>query len=311
MVVSRHAGGISDYIPPASQPAARKRRGERHIRILSYNMFLRPLYATDKHTSAEDDFKDERLEFFLREVDQFDVLALQEVWIVCAERRFQWFLKEAVERGFQHWSRSGCYPLQGKPSDGMLLILSRHPLLRHAEVTYDSCSSIDCHASKGALAVRIRPFSDVSCDFELLDTHLQAGRKEDIVEARAGQLSQLRAFVDARGSTLENISTVIAGDFNVDAGSGEHRQRVVGNFPDFFDVLLADGRPSFSTADFGGVATAEPQKVARRRLDYILHKPGKGSRRSPNSSVIEAFVVQGQKFTTLSDHFGVTTTMAC
>ena len=69
MVVSRHAGGLSDYNPPASQPAARKRRGERLIRILSYNMFLRPLYATDARTRTEDDFKDERLEFFLRQVE--------------------------------------------------------------------------------------------------------------------------------------------------------------------------------------------------------------------------------------------------
>jgi len=205
LVLSQHSGGISYVLPPVSQPGAIQRRKERSIRILSYNVFLRPFYVTDEITSEEDDFKDQRLDVFLTLLDDFDVLALQEVWNVCAPQRFQKLIGQAEARGFKHWFRSGCFPLRTKPTDGMLLVLSRHPLHMPGEVIYDACAGIDCIAGKGALAVRIRPFGETMCDFDLLSTHLQAGENH---ETRQAQMLQMRGFLDEHGSGVESVTTV-------------------------------------------------------------------------------------------------------
>jgi len=264
--------------------------------------------VTDEITSEEDDFKDQRLHVFLTLLDNFDVLALQEVWNVCAPQRFQKLIGQAEARGFKHWFRSGCYPLRKKPTDGMLLVLSRHPLHMPGEVIYDACAGIDCIAGKGALAVRIRPFGETMCDFDLLSTHLQSGENH---ETRQAQMLQMRGFLDEHGSGVESVTTVVAGDLNLNVSSAKEHGVVDETFPDFVDVLITDGRPAMGTAAFKGVVTQNPEKESAGRVDYVLYRPGRGSRWLPNSSLIETFVVQGEKFTTLSDHFGVAATMVC
>ena len=51
------------------------------VRVLSYNVFLRTNVATDRETSAQNDYKDERLTLLIDEqLDKFDIILLQETW---------------------------------------------------------------------------------------------------------------------------------------------------------------------------------------------------------------------------------------
>lgn len=47
-----------------------------HIRLLTYNIFLRPPFIRNN----ADDYKNERFEEFLNHLDNYDVIALQEMF---------------------------------------------------------------------------------------------------------------------------------------------------------------------------------------------------------------------------------------
>merc|ERR1712232_1271779 len=116
----------------------------------------------------------------------------QEVWSVCGATRTQRMLDRAQELGFEYFFRSGCYPWRNwKFMSGMLLILSRHPIGQPEELIYSKCDGEDCYASKGALAIRLRPFDDVACDLELTNTHLQAGGPLEVRLSQGLELQQL------------------------------------------------------------------------------------------------------------------------
>jgi hypothetical protein len=55
-----------------------------HIRLLTYNIFLRPPFIRNN----ADDYKNERFEEFLNHLDNYDVIALQEMFSLVIYRQF-------------------------------------------------------------------------------------------------------------------------------------------------------------------------------------------------------------------------------
>lgn len=91
------------------------------INLLSYNLFIRPPMINNNG----DDYKDERLTEFLKELHKYDIICLQEMFGVYSRRRAI-FLEQAREAGFLFQAESP------KPStlskhfiDGGLVIISR------------------------------------------------------------------------------------------------------------------------------------------------------------------------------------------
>ena len=92
------------------------------IRILTYNVFMRPYFIKNNH----DDHKETRLDLLLEHFKNFDIICLQEMFDVFTHRR-QKLLKEALKLGFKYFCHSEPPELFERPLiDGGLLILSRY-----------------------------------------------------------------------------------------------------------------------------------------------------------------------------------------
>ena len=131
MSVSKHAVHLT--LPEQHQSSiARERASRGQVRVLNYNFFLRSDLITDASTASNNDFKDERLEMLIERLDEYDILLLQEIWMTNSAGRKERLVSAARKRGFGYWLRSAC---RGSFVDGMLLILSRHPLVDSGEHT--------------------------------------------------------------------------------------------------------------------------------------------------------------------------------
>ena len=157
-------------------------------RILTYNIFVRPPLIN----SRSGDEKDIRLNEFIRRMDKFDIICLQEMVSGCCAMTgdleytseliwctqfgsFTWrrkrLFREARARGFAHCVASeaswwDC--LRGKLVDGGLCVLSRHPLDGVGFAEFKNGADLDGLMRKGVL------WAVVAKSFVLVTTHLQA-----------------------------------------------------------------------------------------------------------------------------------------
>ncbi len=137
------------------------------IRILTYNLFLRP----PPIKSNEDDWKDERLLDFIQELDNYDIICLQEVFSVLSNRKYE-LIRLANKAGFFFFCDSPIPSFYSKFTiDGGLLILSRFPISFNEFVPFDYGVLSDALSYKGLLSAKIKIL-----DTELLivNIHTQA-----------------------------------------------------------------------------------------------------------------------------------------
>lgn len=233
------------------------------------------------------DYKDERLSEFIKLIDSYDVICLQELFGAFSSRR-NTFLDAAKERGFNHCLTSphvGWF--SGFLVDGGLCIVSKHRIVAHDTITFPRGTASDQLAAKGALHALIEVASDdASANNQLLHifcTHLQSSyypaqgplsaafAKSNAV--RVAQVAALKLFME---SCLANDSHdgILVGDLNVDArphsyGSEEHERadaefggfhgkerievpddhdfRVSSHYHDMFDSLASPSYTMFDT----------------------------------------------------------------
>ena len=205
--------------PPASPHSIR-------VRLLSYNVFIRPPGVT----SHGNDYKDERLGRILAQLilRNADVVALQELFALGAPRRAA-FLATAANLGGYRYSTSLPYPppllcWPPKVVDGGVTILSRHPIVASHHTTYRSAHwrYIDVLTAKGVLHARIAlpaPLNTAQSggrlEVDVFATHAQAGdiRYRGIAGVRRRQIHQLATFLHRHGSATRPL--IVCGDLNV------------------------------------------------------------------------------------------------
>lgn len=193
------------------------------IKILTYNLFLRPPPVK----TNEDDWKDERLLDFISEMDNFDIICLQEVFATFTNRKYE-IIRLANKAGFFFYCDSPIPSFYSKFTiDGGLLILSRFPILDHEFIPYEYGVLSDALAYKGILSAKI----DINgSELLVINTHTQASYFDvsqeywDISsETRINQLNQLKVYIEEIFSYKRKIKVesnclcLIVGDLNVDA----------------------------------------------------------------------------------------------
>ena len=117
---------IKAHIPAFSHPlnpivGVHNLADRNHIRILAYNIFLRPPLIKNNRS----DYKDERLKGFIKLLPEFDIICLQEMFGFLNKRKHK-LIRCATKAGFLYYAGSS------SPSfftsfvvDGGLLVLSR------------------------------------------------------------------------------------------------------------------------------------------------------------------------------------------
>ena len=204
--------------------------GSNKLRLLTLNLFLRPLFIT----SEGKDHKDERLQKFIDHyLANFDVICFQEV--------FSWNCpwKEKIIHAAQKVGIA-YHVLSPKPwfyepyfCDGGLLIISRLPIEAGEFNCFKYPSLLaDATCSKGLLYAKIDLSQIGGTYLHLFNTHLQATESDVVTEVhvqtyvtRYEQIKEIRStikrlvFDETSGGNFDkdNDLVILAGDFNQNA----------------------------------------------------------------------------------------------
>ncbi|RHY39734.1 hypothetical protein DYB34_004388 [Aphanomyces astaci] len=183
-----------------------------HVRVLSWNVFLRP---PGIQQPGGGDHKDLRLEFIMRKVIQYDVVLLQEMFAIGSSRLHR-LLSFANDHGLAYHAGSVYPSLWSRQLvDGGLLILSRYPICQTKSHQFrDSCGS-DALAAKGVVYAQLQIESQGTL-LDVFTTHTQAGQGQVATSIRWRQIQELAWFVHTT-RTDATTPAILGGDFNLDA----------------------------------------------------------------------------------------------
>ena len=193
------------------------------ISLLTYNFFCRPPLINN---NGEDDYKDSRLEDFLEQLPNFDIICFQELFTTLNNRKHR-MIREAAKVGIK-------YHLYSRPpsffskylTDSGLLILSKYKIVESDSYDYYLNISGDAPSNKGILYAKIK-INDKY--LFLFNTHLQSSYFDDsqinidyTIKVRTSQTEELINFIYNKLLTIpmNEVKTgcvLIVGDFNIDA----------------------------------------------------------------------------------------------
>lgn len=250
------------------------------LSVLTYNIYMRwPTWI----------FKDDhdwRATHIPAHVSGYDVVVLQEA-----------FADE--QRNMMLHALSDDYPYHTQilgeneflSHNGGVVILSRWPIVDEAYRVFEGCSGSDCMVKKGVVHAVIDKAGEHVHVFGL---HFQA--QKEYAEARVGQFGQVRAFMESRDLSADEL-VLVAGDFNVDYYSDKHDGEFSALTTELGIVLPPDElKPSYDK-----VSNSYTEEDVSERLDYIFYSERHHIPRESNTQVLQ-FKVEGND---LSDHHPV------
>lgn len=205
-------------IPPVSPYFI---NGKKSIRILSFNIFLRPP-GIKNHDS---DHKAMRLAYFCeRVIHSYDIICLQEFFAYGTSRQAK-FLAYAKNAGFEYSLTLNSKNLLNTSIDSGLVIISRYPIVKSERLTFKRGIKTDRFYSKGALYAKI--LCSPNRELNVFNTHLQSGisnsnntdgvnLSDALVVTRCKQLMALKSFIDSCTED-SNGPILLAADMNVNS----------------------------------------------------------------------------------------------
>ena len=124
-----------------------------HVKLLVYNLFLRPPGIADDH---HDDYKNERLNDFLTIIQDYDIICLEEVFGLLNNRKKK-IIEHAKKAGFSYYVDSPQPDYKsGFLVGGGLLIISRFPIVASEFMPYTRGNNEDFVVLKGVLYAQIQ-----------------------------------------------------------------------------------------------------------------------------------------------------------
>ena len=204
------------------QPNSEKVILRNSIRLLTYNFFCRPPPVN----SNDGDYKDARLNDFLEQLQNFDIICFQELFTTLNDRKHK-MIREGAKVGLRFYASPRVPSFFSKYlTDSGLLILSRYPILENEFYEYFINVSGDAPSNKGVLYAKIK----INDNFLFLfNTHLQSTYYDEsqkkidcTIQVRTTQTEELINFVFNKlialpKEEINNGCIIIAGDFNIDA----------------------------------------------------------------------------------------------
>ncbi len=213
---------------PIIQDSLLERPENGHIRLLTYNIFLRSL-VKNNHS----DWKEERLEDFCRLLKNYDIICLQEMFGTLSSRK-QKLIRAATISGFFFFvDTSSPDFLSRYLADGGLMILSRFPIVANLYHKFRYGVVADSLAEKGLIYAKI---SIKDCYLHLFTTHLQASYFESgetnfiaSLETRKEQIRFINYLITEvldKEYDKKKDKVLLVGDMNVDARGYAYKELV-------------------------------------------------------------------------------------
>lgn len=218
----------------------------KEVRILTYNIFLRPpLIKTNKN-----DHKNSRVDEFLKLIEKYDVICLQEAFGFWNKRK-QKLVRLTQKLGFAYFAESPNPPIFSTYGiDGGLVVVSRYPIAKAEFHCYPASILGDSIAMKGVLYTKIS-VSDNS--IHLFSTHTQATHNNrfdaETFIARGDQFLSFRQFIDKiiPRHYCEGDVAILCGDFNVNSRNPDFEvEKVKGDYIPFELYPFLQGAKTFN-----------------------------------------------------------------
>jgi hypothetical protein len=124
------------------------------IKIISLNIFLRSHFIKNNNTNYKGDYKFERLKEFVKIINEYDIILLQEIYINYSFYILYLFYK-SYNLGFKFFTLPKCKLNSFHLMDNGLLILSKFPILQSQTEYFIDSIYCDKLASKGFQYVKI------------------------------------------------------------------------------------------------------------------------------------------------------------
>jgi endonuclease/exonuclease/phosphatase family metal-dependent hydrolase len=188
-------------------------------------------------------------------------------------------------------------------SDGGLLLLSKHPILRHHQIIFRNGVGADWWANKGVIHVRVKP-SGSPTPYDVFFSHTQNMEVDGGKEALYAQLTSMHTMIQDHADP--HIPTLIMGDLNIPGEIQEHYNQLIARLGKPVDFWIVPGNSPASgftyTADNNFYEDSDDKPDHSQRLDYILMKAGFRFIPILKSIEILKFTRKGRF---ISDHFGL------
>lgn len=173
-----------------------------HLNVLSYNTYLRP-------TSMFKNGQMKRAGMIPGQLTGYDVVVFQEAFDDDARAVL---INGMKSKGYKYVSNILGND-EGVEQDGGVIIVSRYPIVKQAQIEFNDCSGSDCLAEKGVVYVKInKKVGTQNNYFHVFGTHLQTGADPGVQNK---QLDQMRQFINSR-KISKSEGVMLAGDFNID-----------------------------------------------------------------------------------------------
>jgi len=189
----------------------------KNVKILSYNLYLRPPPIHDEWS----DYKNKRVELIGENIiPNYDIIAFEEAFGSLNFRKEK-LIEYGKKSGLKYSYTDKAQSILKLSIDGGLLILSRYPIVEKDQIQYPRGCHSDWLSIKGALYVRL----DIGDNkfINIFSTHLQASYEDypppssKSPQVRMNQILRLSKFIHKKMKYHENEPCFVMGDFNVDA----------------------------------------------------------------------------------------------
>lgn len=137
-----------------------------HVKLLTYNLFLRPPPAKNNAS----DHKEDRLEHFIKMLDEYDIVCLQEcfMWLNSRKQKLSVY---ATKQGFNLQMPTAPSIFSRGFIDSGLVIMSRFPIVEQDELIFSKYYDVDAFTMKGSMYAKIEIDGK---HLHLFNTHTQA-----------------------------------------------------------------------------------------------------------------------------------------
>ena len=223
------------------------------IKVLSWNVFLRPGILNDGQTKRADS-----IAAYLN-ASGADVLILQEVF----HRRARKKLVKALSTDYSHFTKIGPVSFWGVSSG--VMIASKGSILSTKHLSFKKGTGADKMAKKGGVAATI---THNSSKVHIVGTHLQAGGGKDKESIRRRQVKKLKRLSE-KIKDLSDAPIIYAGDFNIPFGSD--------NFEFLKDTLnVACKKPMSDVKATSNFSDSDlyPSEGKPQWIDFVLIEKG-------------------------------------
>ena len=223
------------------------------LKVLSWNIYMLP--ANSFRFSSPIKRSKKIVEVLLQK--DYDIVCFQELCHKRAEKiiseglreKFPFQLSTSDKTGFIHVN-SG------------LWIFSKYPIIKINELVFNDCLDFDCMMRKGALLVELSFFGN---KIQLINTHLQSGRKGDRDKIRLLQTEQI--YSDFKLSS-NNLIQLLCGDFNT--SSELQKNQMLSILKAIDGKLYGEKQYSWPSFDYyNGYSTLLDYIFLRNKIDSV------------------------------------------